>query len=296
MNKTNGKIALKVSIVTIIVNSLLSIIKLIAGLIGKSSAMISDSIHSFSDVFSTLIVIIGVKISNKKEDKEHPYGHERMESVAAIILSFILFATGILIGYKGLIKVFSNNSNKIIIPGIIALLAAIISIIVKEWMYWYTKKAAKKINSSALMADAWHHRSDSLSSIGSLIGIAGARMGIAILDPLASVIICLCIIKASCDIFKDAIGKMTDRACDDTTIENMKIIINQENGVLGIDSIKTRIFGDKIYVDLEIMANGNSTLLETHEVAKNVHDKIEKVFPKVKHCMVHVNPFINEKY
>lgn len=295
MNKSNEKIALNVSITTIITNTFLSFIKLIAGIIGKSGAMISDSVHSFSDVFSTLIVIIGIKISNKKEDKEHPYGHERMESVAAIILSFILFSTGILIGYKGIQKIFQNGQHQILIPGLIALVAAILSIIVKEWMYWYTRHAAIKINSSALMADAWHHRSDSLSSVGSLIGIAGARMGIPVLDPIASVIICFCIIKASYDIFKDAIEKMTDKSCDDKTIEEMKLLINKEDGVLGIDDIKTRIFGNRIYVDLEIIANGNKTLLETHEVAKNVHDKIELAFPKVKHCMVHVNPFIDEE-
>lgn len=294
MDKANEKIALRVSILTIITNTFLSFLKLLAGIIGKSGAMISDSVHSFSDVFSTLIVIIGVKISNKKEDKEHPYGHERMESVAAIILAFILFTTGVLIGYKGIQKIILNNVKAIAIPGIIALVAAVISIIIKEWMYQYTKRAAIKVNSGALMADAWHHRSDSLSSIGSLIGIAGSRMGIPILDPIASVLICLCIIKASYDIFKDAIEKMTDKSCDDNTIEEMKLVINQEEGVLGIDSIKTRIFGNRIYVDLEIMANGNNTLFETHEVAKKVHDKIELTFPKVKHCMVHVNPFIGK--
>ena len=284
------KIAMRVSVVSIIINIILSLFKLFAGIFAKSNAMISDAIHSASDVFSTFIVIIGVNIANKQSDKEHQYGHERLECVAAIILAIILAATGIGIGINGMEKILGGSYWELEVPGRIALIAAIISIVIKEWMYWYTRSAAKKINSGALMADAWHHRSDSLSSIGALIGILGARLGYPILDPVASVVICIFIIKAAYDIFKDAIDKLVDKSCDEETVEKIKKVIMNQEGVLGIDLLRTRLFGSKIYVDVEISADGNKPLKETHAIAEKVHDAIEEEFKTVKHCMVHVNP------
>lgn len=284
------KIAMRVSVVSIIINVILSLFKLFAGIFAKSNAMISDAIHSASDVFSTFIVIIGVNIANKQSDKEHQYGHERLECVAAIILAVILAATGIGIGINGMEKILGGSYWELEVPGMIALIAAIVSIVVKEWMYWYTRSAAKKINSGALMADAWHHRSDSLSSIGALLGILGARLGYPILDPVASVVICVFIIKAAYDIFKDAIDKLVDKSCDEETVEKIKKVIMNQEGVLGIDLLRTRLFGSKIYVDVEISADGNKPLKETHAIAEKVHDAIEEEFKTVKHCMVHVNP------
>lgn len=285
------KIAMRVSLVSIVVNLLLSLLKLLAGIVASSGAMISDAVHSASDVFSTIIVIIGVQVSTKKSDKDHQYGHERLECVASIVLAVVLCITGLGIGYNGLKTIFSGHYEELAIPGILALIAAIVSIIVKEWMFWYTRAAAKKINSGALMADAWHHRSDSLSSVGALFGIFGSRAGYPVLDSVASVVISLFIVKAAYDIFKDAVDKMVDKACDDETIKKMRQVIEEQNGVLGIDILRTRLFGNKIYVDIEIAADGNCTLNETHAVAECVHHKIEQNFPNVKHCMVHVNPY-----
>lgn len=284
------RVANKVSFVTIIGNILLSVMKLIAGFIAHSNAMISDAIHSASDVFSTFVVIIGIKLASKKADKEHPYGHERLECVAAIVLSMVLFITGLGIGATALKNITSGDYNNIAVPGILALIAAIISIISKEAMYWYTRYNAKKIDSSALMADAWHHRSDAFSSIGALIGIAGARLGFPIMDSIASLIIFVFIIKAAYDIFKDAIDKMVDHACDDDTVNQIRECVMKHEDVLGIDMLQTRIFGNKIYVDLEIATDGSYTLSKAHTIAESVHDDIEKSFPKVKHIMVHVNP------
>lgn len=284
------RVANKVSFVTIIGNILLSVMKLIAGFVAHSNAMISDAIHSASDVFSTFVVIIGIKLASKKADKEHPYGHERLECVAAIVLSMVLFITGLGIGATALKNITSGDYNNIAVPGILALIAAIISIISKEAMYWYTRYNAKKIDSSALMADAWHHRSDAFSSIGALIGIAGARLGFPIMDSIASLIIFVFIIKAAYDIFKDAIDKMVDHACDDDTVNQIRECVMKHEDVLGIDMLQTRIFGNKIYVDLEISTDGSYTLSKAHTIAESVHDDIEKSFPKVKHIMVHVNP------
>ena len=285
------KVAMKVSGVSIAVNLLLSLFKLLAGILAHSGAMISDAIHSASDVGSTFVVIVGVNLSSKKSDKEHQYGHERMECVSSIILSGLLLATGIGIGMNGIENIIKSTSGaSIAIPGTLALIAAVVSIVVKEWMFWYTRSAAKKINSGALMADAWHHRSDAFSSIGALIGIAGARLGFPIMDSIASLIIFVFIIKAAYDIFKDAIDKMVDHACDDDTVNQIRECVMKHEDVLGIDMLQTRIFGNKIYVDLEIATDGSYTLSKAHTIAESVHDDIEKSFPKVKHIMVHVNP------
>lgn len=279
---------IRISIISIIINVILSAFKLISGIIGRSSAMISDSVHSLSDVISTIVVIIGINISNKQSDDSHQYGHERFEAIAALILSMILLFTGIFIGYDGIIKIISNNNLEI--PTTIALIAAIISIIIKEAMYWATRNVAKKTNSSALMADAWHHRSDALSSIGSLIGIAFSILGFPILDKIASLIICIFILKVGYDILKDSIYKLVDKSCDEKIINEMKDLILKTDGVLNLDLIKTRLFGTKIFVDVEISANKDLTLEKSHMIAHNIHDGIEKNFKNVKHCMVHVNP------
>lgn len=282
--------AMRISKLSIIINVLLSLFKLFAGIFAHSGAMISDAIHSASDVFSTFIVMIGVTLSNKQSDNEHPYGHERFECIASIILAALLLVTGIGIGKTGLKTILSGNYETLKAPGLLALIAAVVSIIVKEWMYQITRSTAKKINSGALMADAWHHRSDALSSIGAFIGILGARMGIMVLDSVASVVICIFIAKAAYDVFMDATNKMVDKSCDTEIINQMKKVISAESGVLKIDDIRTRLFGSKIYVDIEISADGKLSLNEAHTIAERVHDSIEANFPDVKHCMVHVNP------
>lgn len=280
----------KVSFTTIVGNVLLSLLKFIAGIIAHSSAMISDAVHSASDVFSTIVVIIGIKLASKEPDKEHPYGHERMECVAAIVLSVVLFITGLGIGAGALKNIVNGNYSSLQVPGILALIAAIVSILVKEGMYWYTRYYARKIDSSALMADAWHHRSDAFSSIGALIGIGGARLGYPVMDSIASLVIFVFIIKAAYDIFKDAIDKMVDHSCDEETERQIYECVMKNENVMGIDLLQTRIFGNKIYVDMEIQADASYTLKEAHDIAEEVHEDIEHNFPKVKHIMVHVNP------
>lgn len=288
MNST--QIANRVSVVTIIDNFLLCIFKLITGIIAQSSAMISDAVHSASDVISAFAVIAGINISARAEDRGHQYGHERIEAVFAIVLSIFLFATGIWIGYGGASKIISGNYGNIEVPGRLALIAAIISVAAKEAMYRYTIINAKKIRSAALEAAAWDHRSDALSSVGSFAGILGARIGFPVCDPIASVIICFFILKAALEIFKNAVNQLIDTACDDMTERMIEKTARSVDGVLSVDDLKTRLFGSKIYVDVEIGADGSQTLYAAHEIAKNVHDKIECSFPDVKHCMVHVNP------
>ena len=281
---------MRVSAVSIIANFALTVFKLSAGILAHSGAIISDAIHSASDVFSTVVVIIGIRISRKESDKNHPYGHERLECVAAIVLATILAFTGLGIGYSALRQIAGGDYANLTVPGRLALVAAAVSILVKEAMYQYTRINARRIDSGALMADAWHHRSDALSSVGALIGIGGARLGFPILDPVASVVICVFIEKAAYEIFMDAVDKMVDKACDEETEAALRECAATQEGVLGVDLLHTRVFGNKIYVDIEICADGEETLRRAHETAERVHDSIEKNFPKVKHIMVHVNP------
>ena len=286
--KQHEKIAVNVSTVTIIINLVLAGFKFVAGFVAHSGAMISDAVHSASDVLATFIVILGVKLAGRDADRDHPYGHERLECVAALILGVILAATGFGIGLSGIRKI--TGGEELLIPGTLALIAAAVSIVVKEAMFWYTWLAAKKIDSSALKAEAWHHRSDALSSVGSFAGILGARLGFPALDPVASVVICLFILKAAWDILADALGKMTDHACPPALVQEMADSILSQPGVLGLDTLNTRLFGDRVYVDVEIQADGDLPLKVTHATAQAVHDTLEKTFPQVKHCMVHVNP------
>ena len=284
------EVAMRVSKVSIIANAALTLFKLLAGVIAHSSAMVTDAIHSASDVFSTIVVMVGVKISSKASDKDHPYGHERLECVASIVLATVLAVTGLGIGYSAVGKIVGEDYSQLAVPGMLALVAAVASIVIKEAMYQYTRIYARKIDSGALMADAWHHRSDALSSVGALIGIAGARIGFPIMDPIASLVICIFIEKAAYDIFVDAIDKMVDKACDDEVEELLKECALVQDGVLGVDLLHTRVFANKIYVDIEIRVDGDKKLREAHGIAEHVHDAIEQTFPKVKHIMVHVNP------
>lgn len=233
----------KMSFVSVAGNAVLSGFKFFAGVTGNSGAMISDSIHSFSDVITTVIAWIGVKASKKEADSAHPYGHERMECIASLFLGIILLVTGLGVGKVGVEHILSGSYETLAIPSTIALVAAIVSIVSKEAMYWYTRYYAKLINSSAFLADAWHHRSDAFSSIGSLIGIGGAMLGFPVMDSVASV-----------------------------------------------DSLRSRMFGNKVYIDLEIQVDGETSLRDAHKVAEHVHDEVEHAFPDVKHIMIHLNP------
>ncbi len=285
-----SRIAMRVSKITILWNTALSAVKLLAGVLARSGAMVSDAVHSMSDVFSTIIVMFGVRAAGKASDQEHPFGHERMECVAAIVLAMVLLITGLMIGYEGILKIASADTGALEAPGVLALAAAALSIAVKEGMYRYTMRAAKAIDSNALKADAWHHRSDALSSIGALIGIAGARMGLPVLDPVASVGICLFIGKAAYDIFRDAVAKMVDRSCDAETEKAIRDCALSHPGIQAVDRLMTRQFGSRVYVEMEVSVDGALPLNEAHDIAEQVHDDIERQFPKIKHIMIHENP------
>ena len=283
------KIIKKLSEVGILGNILLAAFKLFAGIFGKSGAMVSDGVHSLSDVFATLIAYIGVRLSKKEEDAEHPYGHERLECVASLILGLILAGTGLGIGYSGIRKLLVERAA-LEVPTMLPLIAAIVSIVVKEGMFWYTMYYARKLDSAAFKADAWHHRSDAISSVGSFIGIGMAKLGFPIMDPIAGLIICILILKVAYDIIRDALNKMLDTSCSCDFEQQLRSFIESQPGVKHVDLLHTRQFGNKIYVDLELAVRRDISLVDAHSIAESVHSSVEKQFPNIKHVMIHVNP------
>ena len=284
-----GKIVNRLSGVGIFGNVLLSAFKLLAGIFGKSGAMVSDAVHSLSDVFATLIAWIGVRLSRQEEDAEHPYGHERLECVASLLLGLILAGTGIGIGWSGLRKLIWERGS-IEIPTALPLIAALVSIVVKEGMFQYTMYYARKLDSAAFKADAWHHRSDAISSVGSFIGIGLAKLGLPVMDPIASLLICALILKVAFDISRDALNRMLDTSVGKAFEQRLRAFIGKQNGVERIDLLLTRQFGNKIYVDLEIAVESEISLRAAHRIAESVHSAVEQEFPNVKHIMIHVNP------
>ena len=280
-------IGVRVSKNTIIGNFILAFIKILIGFIARSTAMLADGMHSLSDVITTIGVIIGLKLSHKEADKSHPYGHEKIESITSLFLAIVLFLVAISIGFSGIIKIINHSY---VTPGFSAIIAAIISIIVKELMYWYTIKYANQINSPSIKADAWHHRSDALSSAGALIGIAGARMGYTFLDPLVAIIIALVIIKVAFDISKQSISQLIDEAASEEDIQVIIDRINSIDGIYEIKNLKTRKHSNRLYVDVDISVDATLTVEEGHKIALYVHNLIEED-SRIKHCMVHVNPY-----
>ena len=288
MNKT--KIINRISLVGIMGNILLTGFKLFAGIAGHSGAMVSDAIHSMSDIFATFIAWLGSRFSGKAADRKHPYGHERIECVAALFLGLILLATALSIGASGLEKIMAGDYAALPVPGSIAFAAAIVSIITKEAMFWYTRHYAKILNSPAFMADAWHHRSDAFSSVGSLIGIGGAMLGYPVLEPIACLVICLCILKAACDILANALRNMLDTSCSEEYELKIRELIIDCPGVERIDMLHSRMFGSKVYIDAEIAVSGELNLTQAHDISEQVHDIVEKSDSNIKHIMIHVNP------
>lgn len=289
------KIINKVAIVTIVVNLILSIGKFVAGIVGNSTAMVSDAVHSASDVLSTFIVLIGARIAVKSEDRDHNYGHDKFENIASIILAMMLFATALALGYAGIQSIISATKGEFVKPSYIALVAAIVSIVVKEGMYWYTIYYAKKLDSQALKADAWHHRSDAFSSVASFVGILGAILGALVLEGIATLLIAVLIIKVSYDIVKVVIKQLTDHAAPEELVSKIYKTIDEDEDVKNIDVLKTRISGSIIYVDAEIAVDSSLNIVDAHAIAERVHDKIEQDFKEVRHIAIHVNPYFGKE-
>lgn len=288
----NSKIILKVTLITLIANIVLTVLKIVFGLIFGNLAVISDAIHSMTDVATSLLVIIGVFISSPKRDKKFNYGREKTESLIVLFFSVVLIGTGCFLFWKGIEGIINPVSSTV---SFYLLGVTIVSIISKEGMFWYTRHYGKKVNSQMLIADAWHHRSDSLSSIAVLIGlVVGIFTKNNLAESIAILFVALLIIKVAFDILRPAINQLLEKSANEKTSNKIIEITNSIDGVKSIDTLRTRIFGNKIYVDIEISVDKNLTVEQSHDIAQTVHDVLEATEElSIKHCMVHVNPFLN---
>ncbi len=277
----------KVSYISIIGNILLALIKIIIGYITGSSALIADGFHSFSDIISTIGVLIAIRISNLPPDKEHQYGHGNAEPIAAKILGIILLFTGALLAINSGKLILQHNFQKL---GLIAFWAAIISILVKETMFRYTYRVGKETGNQALIADAWHHRSDAISSVAAAIGIMGSYLGYPILDPVAGLIVALMIIKVGWDIIKDAVNSLMDTAPPDEKLESLYKLAESVNGVEKVSELKAHYNGVDLFVDIKIQVDYRITVLEGHQIASEVKKEIFNQNSETIEVLVHVNP------
>ncbi len=288
------KLIFRTSIISIIVNVFLTVFKAAFGILFNSYSLVSDAIHSLSDVFSTIGVIIGAYFAKKEIDDDHQYGHEKYESLAGIFLALLLIVFSAVTLASAISKGISIfHGGEVEVPGQFALIAAFTSVVVKEGMYRYTVIIANKIKSPALKADAWHHRSDAFSSIASFVAILGSMAGFAYCDPIGSLIISVIIFKVASDILKESIDQITDKAASSELTDSIKDKILENEKVLSISEIKTRAHASKLYVDVSITVDKDISVFHGHEIAEQIHKDIEHTYEDVLHLMVHVEPHLS---
>lgn len=282
----------KVTVQAIVWNIILTAIKVVAGLLGKSNAMIADGLHSASDIISSIGILIGNYVSATPKDKEHNYGHEKAETLASFLLSLLLIVVSLTIGVEAFKSLF--NPEKLQIPTILPLIVSIISILIKEYQFRITINVANKINSTALKADAWHHRSDALSSIAAFIGIGGSMLGFKVLDPLASIVVALFVAKVGLDLLKNSMNELMDVSIDEEQENEIKLLASNTDGVKNIGELRTRKHGAMAYVDLIICVDGNLTVAKGHDIAHDLEKIVIDNMEFVKGITVHVEPCVEE--
>lgn len=290
----------RVTVLCIIGNIVLSALKLLAGIFGGSKAMISDALHSASDIVATSVVLIGIKIAKKPVDKEHPYGHGRVESISAAFVGVVLVFAAIYI-IIGIIESIAAHSFST--PTFLALGAAVFSIVVKEIMFRITYSAGKKIGSESIMADAWHHRSDAYSSIGSFLGILGSMIGkwtgvafLQYLDPIAGAVVAGFIFKIAYDILKLSVKNLMDSSPQDGKLNSIKDAAMSVDGIISVPQLKARYSGQRLFVDIEIGVLSDITVEQGHCIADSARERIIEVIEDVYEVNVHVEPQQNEEY
>lgn len=291
---TREKEIYKVTLVGGAVNVILLAFKFVAGIIGHSSAMIADALHSLSDFVTDIVVLVFVKISNKPQDKSHDYGHGKYETLALTLIGAALMAVALGIIVKGAVKIAAWVNGEVLeAPGMLAFWAAIVSIVLKEGVYRYSIVKARKLNSKAVEANAWHHRSDALSSIGTAVGIGGAiffGQRWTILDPIASVVVGAFIVKVAFDLLKNGIGDLMEQSLPDQVEEEILQLVAEVPGISEPHDLRTRRIGNHYAIELHILMDGNLTLNEAHEKASEVEDLLRQHYGEETHVAVHVEP------
>jgi len=278
--------------VSIIVDAVLSALKIVVGAVGQSTALLADGFHSLSDLISSLIVMIGFHVAFKPADASHPYGHGRAESMAGWMVAVLLFALGAGTAVKAIRGL--TSSNPLAQPRHIALWVVILSIVVKEALFRYKIRLGRKIQSQSLIADAWHHRSDAISSVVALIGIAGAIIGGTkwrFLDQAAAIAVALIIIQVALKVFRESSGELMDTMPAGETIEQLKNLASNVNEVAGIEKVVARKSGLDLLIDIHIEVDPKMTVEKSHCIAQTVRDKIMQTMPNVKNVLVHIEPY-----
>lgn len=293
------KKAARVTWVGFFTNLLLSTAKIIAGVVGRSSAMIADGIHSLSDFITDFIVIIFIKISSKHEDSDHPYGHGKFETFATMLISFALFIVAIGIFYSGSVKIYEVLNGRVIErPTYLALIMAAVSIVVKEILYWYTIIVGRKIESPAIIANGWHHRSDAFSSIGTLIGISGAMFlgeRWRILDPITSVIVGIFIIGVAYKLARPSIQELLEMSLPEEIEHSIEQKIQATPGVITFHHLRTRKNGNAFIIDMHIKVDPHSSIVEAHDIATHVENNLKTAFGKRTQINVHIEPYLTKE-
>ena len=279
----------KVTIISILLNIGLTMLKILAGILGNSTAIIADGLHSASDIITSIGILIGNKISRKPRDDEHQYGHEKAESLVSFTLAAVLIGIALKIGYDGFKELI--NINNILVPNVLPLVVALISIAVKEYQYQITIRVAKRNNSSVLKADAWHHRSDALSSIAAFIGIGGAMLGFKILDPIATIIVAIVVVKVGINILKSSCDELMDSSISKEDIREIKLLIDNNENVYGIKDFKSRKYGSVAYIDMSIFIDKSKSLEEAHDIADKLERNIISNLGYIKEINIHTEPF-----
>lgn len=277
-----------------IVNVVLLVFKFAAGILGHSAAMIADAIHSLSDFLTDIIVIVFVRLSSKPADHDHDYGHGKYETLATSVIGLALAVVAVILGWDGIEKIADAlQGNRLESPGIIALWAALLSIVLKEWIFRATRKVADEVKSKALEANAWHHRSDALSSVGTAIGIGGAVMlgdGWAILDPIAAIVVCVLIIVTAFRIIRQASGELLEESLPKETEDRIEQIVYQDTLVSDIHKLHTRRIGNIIAIEMHLRMPAGITLAESHVHATAIEQSLKTEFGKGTHIMLHIEP------
>lgn len=291
-NKKEAKIITNVTIMAIVFNIVLLAVKIVFGILGESGAIINGAIDSGLDILVTSTILIVGRYSRKKADKNHPYGHEKFESIVAILMGILMIVAAVQLIVSGieLIIAFSKDASAIVKPNYFALIAAGLTIVIKLGLFIVTRRWYRKAHSPALKALSVDHISDVLVAIVLIVGVTLAMSGVLIFEPIAGLFVALFIGYNGFSIIKESIGQVVDEAADKETVAAIRKLAKSIDGVSNVDLVKTRMFGYKMYVDIEISVDGNLSVNEGHIIAENVHDAIEEQFESVKHCMVHVNP------
>lgn len=284
----------KVTLIGSAVNAVLIALKFVAGFAGRSSAMVADAVHSLSDFISDVIVLVFVKIAGKPKDKGHDYGHGKFETLASMIIGLLLIGVGIGLMVNGIESVIRGiHGEALQRPTMLALIIAIAAIISKEWLYRYTLKEGKKLNSQAVMANAWHHRSDAVSSLGTLVGVAGAMFlgeRWRILDPLAAIVVSVFIVKSGYDIVKPCISELLEASLPEDKEKEIMDLVTGVPGIVFVHNLRTRRIGNGIAVDLHAKMDGNLTLSEAHEKATAAENAIKSAFGDNSIINIHMEP------